>query len=278
MSAAVIRATAGQLAEAGLPDAAADARRLVAFALGIEPSRLAAAGPPDAAARARLADAVAARLQRQPVAQITGFRDFWKHRFRVTRDTLDPRPETETLVAAALEQRWDSVLDLGTGTGAILISLLAERPGCRGVGVDLSPSALQVAAENAARIGVAPQLLQSDWYAAVPGRYSLIVSNPPYIAAAEMAELSPEVRLWEPAMALTDGGDGLGAYRLICAGAGDHLQPGGWLMVEIGPTQAEAVAALMGRGGLECVSVRADLDGRPRVVAARKPPAAAGCE
>ncbi|HHY01774.1 MAG TPA: peptide chain release factor N(5)-glutamine methyltransferase, partial [Paracoccus sp.] len=203
---------------------------------------------------------------RQPVSQIIGRRAFWKHEFEVTRDTLDPRPETETLVAAALELPWDTLLDLGTGTGAILLSLLAERPHARGLGVDMSQAALEVAQDNARALGIAADFRRSDWFSAVEGRFGLILSNPPYIALDEMAALSPEVREWEPRLALTDGGDGLGAYRTIVAGAGAHLLPQGWLAVEIGPTQGPAVAGLMAAAGFRRIALRPDLDGRDRVV------------
>lgn len=270
--AALAEATA-RLARAGIDSAAGDALALMAHALGLPRHALREALtrplPPEAAARFEAA--VAARLDRQPVSQILGFRDFWKHRFRVTPDTLDPRPETETLVAAVLDLPWRSVLDLGTGTGAILLSLLADRPGARGLGVDLSDAALDVARGNAADLGLGAEFRRSDWFSGVEGAFDLIVSNPPYIAAAEMASLAPEVRDWEPRGALTDEGDGLGAYRAIAAGAPAHLAPGGWLAVEIGPTQADAVGALFAGAGLRGVGVRRDLDGRDRVVMAQQP-------
>jgi release factor glutamine methyltransferase len=203
------------------------------------------------------------------MAQITGERLFWGRSFRVTGATLDPRPETEVLVAAALAEPFARVLDLGTGTGCILLSLLADRPGTAGLGVDVSPAALAVAVENAARLGVVAEFRLSDWFAGVAGRFDLIVSNPPYIAAAEMAGLAPEVRDWEPHLALTPGGDGLDAYRAIAGGVAAHLEPGGRLLLEIGPTQAAEVAALLAAAGLAGIEVLADLDGRDRVVAAR---------
>ncbi|TWI36964.1 peptide chain release factor N(5)-glutamine methyltransferase [Paracoccus sulfuroxidans] len=220
---------------------------------------------------ALFAPMVDARAARQPVSQIIGRRAFWTHEFEVTPDTLDPRPDTEALVEAALKHPFRRVLDLGTGTGAILISLLAERPGATGLGTDLSEAALAVARRNAAAIGVEAQFLLSDWLAEVQGRFDLIVSNPPYIALAEMAGLSPEVREWEPRMALTDEGDGLAAYRAIVSAAPRHLEPGGWLMVEIGPTQAADVMALMRDAGLENVGITPDLDGRDRVISAQFP-------
>lgn len=273
-AAEALRAARERLAAAGVANADQDARLLLAHALDVPRHHLATALSqplPDQAAR-RFQQAVAARAARQPVSQILGRRAFWRHEFRVTGDTLDPRPETETLVQAALERCFRSVLDLGTGTGAILISLLAERPGVAGLGTDLSPAALEVARDNAARIGVAAEFRLSDWFAQVQGRFDLIVSNPPYITRDEMPLLAPEVRDWEPRQALTDEGDGLGAYRAIAAGAPDHLTPGGWLLVEIGPSQGAAVAALMAQAGLGAVQVLPDLDGRDRVVCGQLAP------
>ena len=272
MKLAEARASAARrLATAGIEGAARDADRILAAVLGIEPGRLRIL---DRALTddelARLDQGLAARAARQPVAQIVGFRDFYAHRFRVTRDTLDPRPETETLVQAALDLPWSSVLDLGTGTGAILISLLAARPGTTGMGTDISGAALDVARGNAQMIGVTASFVQADWYDGVIGRFDLIVSNPPYIALSEMAGLSPDVREWEPRGALTDGADGLTAYRVIAAGAARHLTPGGHVLVEIGPTQGAAVSAFFADAGAE-TRVISDLDGRDRVVLAQFP-------
>ncbi len=267
-----LREAAARLTAAGVADAPRDARRLLAHATGIGADRLLLhLGEPLAPeAAAAFARAVAARAARQPVAQITGSRLFWGRAFRVTRDTLDPRPETETLIAAALERPYARVLDLGTGTGCILLTLLAERPGARGLGTDLSAAALEVAAENAEALGLADraEFAVSDWFAGLAGRFDLIVSNPPYIAAGEMAGLAPELRDWEPHLALTPGGDGLDAYRAIAAGAGVHLAPGGRLMVEIGPAQGAAVQALFAAAGLAGLRVLPDLDGRDRVIVA----------
>ena len=272
-AAEALRAGIAHLAGAGLSDAAGDARLLLAHALDLPRHRLSGAlsAPMPAEAVRRFDAALRARAARQPVSQIIGRRAFWKHEFRVTRDTLDPRPETETLIEAALAEPFASVLDLGTGTGAILISLLAERPQARGTGTDISAAALSVAQENAANIGVCATFLESDWFAAVTGSFDLIVSNPPYIALDEMAGLAPDVRDWEPRQALTDEGDGLAAYRAITAGAGAYLAPGGRLMVEIGPTQAAQVTALMAAAELSDLRVLHDLDGRDRVVCGRKP-------
>jgi release factor glutamine methyltransferase len=202
------------------------------------------------------------------VAQITGQRAFWGRQFRVTAEVLDPRPETECLIEAALALRWSRVLDLGTGSGCILLTLLAERKSATGLGTDISAAALAVARGNAAGLGLASraEFRLADWWQGVEGRFDLIVANPPYIAAAEMADLAPEVRLWEPAGALSPGGDGLAAYRALAAGALEHLGPGGHMLLEIGPSQGRAVPALLAQSGLDGAEVLPDLDGRDRVV------------
>lgn len=269
-----LRAAVERLTAAGVPQAAQDARRLLAEALSIGADRLglhlSEALP--AAAAAKFDTLIEARLRRQPVSQILGRRAFWGRDFRVTPAVLDPRPETETLIAAALAEPFAHVLDLGTGSGAILLTLLAERPGARGLGVDLSPSALEVCAANRAALGLEARadLAVSDWFSQVRGGFDLIVSNPPYIAAGEMPGLSPEVRDWEPWIALTPGGDGLGAYRVITGGAGESLTAGGRLMVEIGPTQGQAVVEMFARSGLVDLRILPDLDGRDRVVIGRR--------
>ncbi len=262
-----------RLTEAEVDGAAGDARKLLAHAMGIGADRLTLhlSDMITPAQQVRLDAAVAARTARQPLSQIVGARMFYGRRFRVTRDVLDPRPETETLIGAALAQPFLRVLDLGTGSGAILLTLLAERPEATGVGVDISAAALGVARENARLLGVGGAGFGlSDWCAGVTGMFDLIVSNPPYIAASEMAALAPEVRLWEPELALTPGGDGLDAYRAIAAQAPAHLAPGGRLLLEIGPSQAAAVCALLRNAGFGAADVVQDLDRRDRVVVARR--------
>ncbi|WP_238318790.1 peptide chain release factor N(5)-glutamine methyltransferase [Pseudooceanicola atlanticus] len=263
------------LREAGIDGAQGDARRLMADALGIEAGRLTLAGPDPIwdKALARFRDHVGQRLARRPVSRILGWRDFFGLRFRISDQTLDPRPETETLVSEGLAGDFTRVLDLGTGSGCILIALLAGREGATGLGTDLSDGALAVAAENAETLGVAARadFRRSDWFADVEGVFDLIVSNPPYIALEEMAALAPEVSGHDPRLALTDEGDGLACYRIIAGGAPQHLQPGGRLMVEIGWTQGPAVADLFRTAGLSDVRIVPDLDGRDRVVTGRKP-------
>ncbi|MCA3441588.1 MAG: peptide chain release factor N(5)-glutamine methyltransferase [Rhodobacter sp.] len=267
-----LRAALPRLQAAGVEGAARDLRLLLAFATGIPPDRLTPvlADPLPGAAAARFEAAVLARVARQPVSQIVGGRLFWGRWFRVTPDVLDPRPETETLIAAALDGEFSRVLDLGTGSGAILITLLAERAGATGTGVDLSPKALSVAAANAAALSVAGRatFLKSDWLSAVRGRFDLVVANPPYIAQADMPGLSPEVRLWEPRLALTPGGDGLDACRSILRDVRSVLVPSGRVLLEIGASQGDAVAALCQSAGLQAVTVLQDMDGRDRVVSA----------
>ena len=276
-----LRAAVRQLREAGIPDAPGDARVLLASAMGLGPDRLTLhlPDPLDPAAEARLAAHLAARTARQPVSQITGRRLFWGMEFIVTPQVLDPRPETEVLVAQAISRPFVKLLDLGTGSGAILLACLRSMPMATGLGVDLSPDALAVARRNAAALGLErrARLVQSDWFAAVHGRYDLIVSNPPYIAADELSALEPEVRLHEPLMALSPGGDGLGAYRQITAGALARLMPGGRILLEIGPTQGAAVRAMLDAQGFERCTLLPDLDGRDRVVMAYAPGGDQGC-
>lgn len=270
-----LRRAVPRLQEAGIEDGSRDARVLLAHALGIGHDRLTLKlqdemTPPQ---EALYDTALQARIARQPVAQITGRRLFWGLSFRVTRDTLDPRPETETLVAEALKEPFLKLLDLGTGTGCILLSCLKGMPMARGLGTDISDAALQVAVGNTRDLGLEAQarFRKSDWLDKVTGAYDLIVSNPPYIAAEEMPQLAPEVRDWEPHQALTPGGDGLDAYRAIALGAPSRLMPGGRLLVEIGPTQGAAVSGLFRAAGLDDLRILPDMDGRDRVVAARKP-------
>jgi len=267
-----LAAATRSLASAGVPDPARDARRLAQWASGLAPAAFSAAipDPVPAAAAARLETALAARAARRPVSQITGERTFWSRDFHVTDAVLDPRPETESLVEAALARPFATVLDLGTGSGCILVTLLAERPDSRGIGIDASAAALAIAARNARRhhVSARAQFRVSDWFAAVEERVDLIVANPPYLAAAEWQRLDPEPRLYEPREALVGGADGLGAYRAITAGAPAHLAQGGRLLLEIGPTQAVAVSEILSAGGLRPHPPLPDLDGRDRVILA----------
>lgn len=265
----LVAEVAGSLSAAGIEGAPREARLLVAHVSGVPMARLTLEMGQAArsAHQETLLKLVARRVAREPLSHLLGRRAFYDHEFKVTADTLDPRPETETLVAEALKAPFTSVLDLGTGTGAIAISLLAARPAAKGLATDLSEAALAVARENAAAIGVADRLTfaQSDWFSEVTGTFDLIVSNPPYIALEEMAALAPELT-HEPRMALTDEGDGLACYRAICAGARGFLKPDGRLLVEIGHMQGPDVATLFAEAGFSDVEILNDLDGRNRVV------------
>jgi release factor glutamine methyltransferase len=216
--------------------------------------------------------AIARRALHEPVSHIIGKRAFWNHEFHVTSDVLDPRPDTESLIEAALEVPFERVLDLGTGSGCILISLLAERAEAHGLGIDLSPKALDVAQGNGTSIGVDVRCewAVSDWFSAVSGQFDLIVSNPPYIDARTYAGLEQGVREFEPKMALTPGGDALEAYRIIGAQAGEYLAQGGCVMVEIGFDQGASVPAIFEGTGWGHIELRCDLNDHPRVVIARR--------
>ncbi len=266
----VLLAATKTLNDAGVPDAARDARRLFAFASGVDAWRLTVTLPEPVTddVRARFEALVARRVRREPVSHLIGSREFYGRKFEVTPDVLDPRPETETLIEVALRDNFSRLLDLGTGSGCILVTLLAEMPDAVGVGGDTSADALAVALRNAQRHGVDDRVtfVQSDWMGTIRQPFDLIVSNPPYIAADEMRDLLPDVRKWEPRMALTDEGDGLSAYRAIVDQALPALMPGGRLVFEIGPTQGAAVSDMMRHADLRNVSVIPDLDGRDRVV------------
>lgn len=276
-----------RLAEAGIDTAAIDARLLVEAATGASRLDLLAATdrPVAADSAARLDDWISRRAAGEPVGRILGSASFYGLDFALGPDTLEPRPDTEVLVEVALgavrtgriagvspDGTGLRLLDLGTGTGAIAVTLLAKLPGANGLATDLSPGALDVAKDNAGRNGVADRLdfALGDFFAAVDGSFNLIVSNPPYIASDVIAGLDREVRLHDPRLALDGGSDGLDAYRSILAGIGDHLAPGGFLAVEIGWDQGEAVDALFRTTGLMEIEVHRDLGGRDRVVSGRR--------
>jgi release factor glutamine methyltransferase len=274
-SAEALRIATLRLTEKGIDGAPRDARRLLAFALGSSVDRLAIELPEaisDSAAK-KFDAAIALRGRHVPLSHITGERMFYGRMFKLDRTVLDPRPETETLIEAALKAPFDRVLDLGTGTGCILVTLLAEQRSAIGTGVDISPAARSHALGNAIanRVSDRAEFRVGDWFDTDPpldGRFDLIVSNPPYIAAAEMAGLAPEVRDFEPHIALTDNADGLSAYRAIASGVTRFLTTGGRLLLEIGPSQAKEVSRLLQMAGLGEINVLKDLDGRDRVVSA----------
>jgi len=278
-------ATAHAFRDAGIETPSLDARLLLCLATGLSHEALIAHGQepiaPDEAAR--LAGYVTRRLDGEPVSRIKGSRDFYGRDFLIDACTLDPRPDTETLIDAALDtvarNGWKDrplkLLDLGTGSGCILLTLLAELPQAEGVGTDISEEALRVAGENAHRLGIAnrARFLAADWLDGVEGAFDLILSNPPYIPTCEIEGLAREVAGYDPRRALDGGADGLDAYRRIAKGAAASLAPGGQLLVEIGASQADAVLALLREAGfgVEEDSVRWDLAGRPRCIVAGGP-------
>lgn len=281
----LLREAAERLRTAGVPTPRLDAECLLAAALGC--NRAALYGrrevvPPGAASR--FATLLGRRAARKPLAYLTGVREFWSLPLKVTPAVLIPRPETETLVEAILTCLADSasrpltVADLGTGSGAIAIALAVERPEARVFAVDVSPEALAVAAENARRCGVERRVtfLQGDWTAplfaaGLAGTLDALVANPPYIPTAEVGALEPEIVRFEPRLALDGGPDGLACHRELAASAPRLLRPGGWLALEVGPGQAEAVQALFTAApGLAVPPVVRDLAHRDRVCLARR--------
>lgn len=269
----MVAATA-RLRLAGVDDPARDARILLAHAAQVDASRVTLIGPDDIAPEIsqRYEQLIELRTQRVPVSHLIGEREFYGRRFKVSGDVLDPRPDTETLIEAALAGPFASVLDIGTGSGCILITLLAERDNAVGVGTDLSEAACLQAAANAVlnNVQTRADIYQSDWFGAVRGRYDLIVSNPPYLAGSEMDDVSPELRDHEPRMALTDEADGLTGYRVLASLGQRFLDPQGRLLAEIGWQQGPDVIALFQQAGWENPRLLQDLDGRDRVVCAEK--------
>ena len=268
-----LRLTSELLVAEGI--APSDARFLVLGTLGLEPIDLALRGDrPVGAGAASLTEAVRRRLAGEPVARILGAWEFWGLPFRLSPETLVPRPDTETVVEAALRCAPDHaaplrILDLGTGSGCILVALLTELPRARGLGLDRAVGALRTARANAAENGVADRacFVAGDWCACLAGGFDLVVSNPPYIASGVIPGLERDVRSHDPAAALDGGVDGLDAYRRILAGlAGIPLAAGAGVVLEIGFDQAEPVAALGIAAGLALRDVARDLAGHPRAL------------
>ena len=275
----LIREARRQLMEVGLDNAALDARLLMQHVLGVTQEQILSgsiADITDDEARYFM-QLVARRVAMEPVAKIIGSKPFWKDIFLTTKDTLDPRPDTEALIEAVLDELDDRLaplrfLDLGTGTGCILLSLLREYPFARGVGADASEAALHVAERNARALRLMPRVefVQSDWTAAVDGRFDVIVSNPPYISLSEFEGLAREVKEYDPTSALVAGDDGLDAYRTMIPLAAERLVAGGWMFLEVGAGQAQAVAEIGRHVALQPEACVADLAGIARVVVLRK--------
>jgi release factor glutamine methyltransferase len=268
---AALRWGADALAAAGIEGARAEARLLLAAALGLGSEALLAASDrvPVAAALARFESLIVRRAAREPVAYLTGAREFWSLCFEVTPDTLIPRPESETLIEALLAHAADRtrgyrLLDLGTGSGCLLLALLSELPRAYGVGVDTSASALAVAARNARQLGLDARtgFVRGFWGRALAGRFDLVAVNPPYIA--EGAELPADVARYEPPTALFAGPSGLEAYEALTLDLARLLAPEGVAAVEVGAGTADSVAARLAAAGLKVLECRRDLAGHQR--------------
>lgn len=264
---------AARLAAAGVENPRGDARLLLAAASGVERATLLAGAVPTLTDEqdAALEALVRRRERREPIAYILGAKEFWSLSFEVDPAVLIPRPETETVVEAALERIGEMtaalrILDLGTGSGCLLLALLSELPYATGLGVDDSPAALAVARRNAERLGIAPraEFRQGRWGEGLQERFDLIVSNPPYVAEGEWDRLQPEIRCFEPKPALVAGPDGLAAYRELAPDCARLLAMDGALALEIGLGQADAVSAILAAHGLEVIERRRDLAGIER--------------
>lgn len=272
-----------RLAAAGVANPALDARLLLMAAAGLSHEALIAAPDRrlDESHARRLEELARRRLGREPVSRIVAEREFYGRLFALGPASLDPRADTETLVERALDFAKSraapmDILDLGTGSGAILVTLLCELPQARGTGTDMSLAALKEAHCNAERHGVAKRarFVRANWCEGISGLFDLIVSNPPYIPSGELAFLEPEVRDYDPPSALDGGPDGLAAYRAIAGGAAGLLKQGGLLALEIGAGQDDAVSAIFAGEGWTPASEGAawrDLAGRIRVLAFARP-------
>ncbi len=268
----LLRNAAQRLAAQGIDSAALEARLLLAHALGVERHvYLDRRSPIDPAAFEAL---LARRLAHEPLAFITGHQGFWTLDLAVSPDTLIPRADSETLILAAKDHCTPPprmILDIGTGTGALLLAALVEFPNAFGVGVDISAGAAGLAARNARATGLHDRaaFVCGTWDAALAGRFDLVLSNPPYIPSSEIAGLMPEVALFEPASALDGGADGLDGYRALMALLPRVLAPSGIAVLELGAGQASAVTDLATRRGLTRVALKADLGGIPRALVLR---------
>ena len=280
--ACALDAGAGRLRAAALESPRLEARLLLEWATGLDTARL-ISNPQMVLSRdvlGRFEQAIEERSAGCPVARIVGKKEFWGLTFQLNAETLVPRPETETVVETALArvgrpwQNWrGSICDLGTGSGAILIAFLKELPLARGIGVDVSAGAIDGARRNAERHGVGERIewLVGDFALVPDARSDIVVCNPPYIAEAEFAGLSREVRDFDPHRALNGGSDGLDAYRVLAGRLADILVDNGLAALELGAGQRDDVASLMIDGGLEVETTIPDLAGIPRVLLCRKP-------
>ena len=264
------------LHRAGLETPELDARLLVQEATGIREMELLEGleRPIQIRQRALLESLVRRRLAGAPVSRLRGVREFYGLSFELPEGVFDPRPESETLVEVGVEIAREGsvvrVLDLGCGTGCLLMALMHTVQGLCGIGVDCAPQAITAARRNARRLGCSALFVQGHWGEALRGPFDLILSNPPYIPSGDIAQLPREVRLHDPHRALDGGADGLEAYRILAFQGHRLLGPGGWLALEVGAGQREGVRGVLQQAGLKVVGERCDLAGIPRVLWAVK--------
>lgn len=263
-----------KLKQAHIDTAGRDARLLAAAAMDINTAQvtLKALDHVSKQQQDHFESMIEQRRSFKPVSRILGKRQFWNRWFEISPDVLDPRDDSEVLVNLALQQKADRILDLGTGSGILALTLLSEWPDALAVGADICEKALLIAQRNAVQLEVSDrfQAQKSDWFEAISGQFDLILSNPPYIGEDEIPHLDPDVRLYDPMIALSPGRDALQAYQNIARDAIGYLKPGGRLLVEIGFRQGEAVRELFASNGLKEIEIIQDLNGLDRVVCAIK--------
>ena len=270
---------AARLRSAGIVDARREARILLSECLGIGRETIVGrpARPLPAERLARIHAAIARRCRREPVSRILGHREFRSLPFKLSPSVLDPRPDSETVVETAIELSGARggealrVLDLGTGSGCLVLALLSALPNATGLATDSSPAALLTARDNARSLGLAPRcrFVAAHWAAGIAGRFDIVIANPPYVRRGDISRLAREVVDYEPRLAIDGGVDGLAAYRQLAPGLARLLTPGGRAFLEIGAEQAEPVSDLLRANGLAVIAVRRDLGGHDRCIAAR---------
>lgn len=275
---AALRLATSRLTDVGIEDARREARILVGHAVRLDPQAvpITPERTMDQDQWLQFNNVLGRRCSRRPMAQVLGRREFWSLNFEVSEETLAPRPDSETLVEAALaafpsETAAIRILDMGTGTGCLLLSVLSERPAGSGLGIDLSEEAVAVARRNAVHLGLdaRSRFEIGDWTEGLAGPFDLVIANPPYIRSDEIPLLEPEVGMFEPSLALDGGPDGLDCYRKIAANCRDLMAPDGRIVLEIGIGQAMSVAQILSSAGLADITIRRDLAGIERCVTAQ---------
>ncbi len=269
----ILANTANKLYESGIEGAARDARILTAYALQIPISELSLKINEQVSGKitSKLEKLILRRIHREPISKILGRREFWGRTFSINENVLDPRGDTETLIEFVIEKPVKSVLELGTGSGAIAITLACEWKEVHVTAVDISEEALSLAKNNAEKFNVQNKIdfLKSDWFEAVKGPFDLIISNPPYIGLIEKDEISIEVIKYDPEIALFAGRDGLDAYKKIIPNLAKFLNPGGFVVLEIGAYQSNQVKNMMNVVGFIDTQIVKDLSGKDRLIASK---------